>query len=137
MVESAQKRLWKDLWRKFNETAGIYFIWQAYPPLRPFFDIQVALQRPRLRNILLDTRTGYWYPTPEPLKSLNLKACYNNKSYLLCAMRAAKYQMKSKCPCTGGWCTSSRPASQIYSPPQLTVLASLLTSGISRLNSTT
>ena len=32
---------------------------------------------------LLDTRTGYWYPTPEHLKSLNLKACYDNKSYFL------------------------------------------------------
>ena len=36
---------------------------------------------------LLDTRTGYWYPTPEPLESLNLKARYGNKSYLLSAIR--------------------------------------------------
>ena len=36
---------------------------------------------------LLDTRTGYWYPTPEPLESLNLKARYDKKSYLLSAIR--------------------------------------------------
>ena len=86
---------------------------------------------------LLNTRTCYWYPTPEPLKSLNLKACYDNKSYLLCAMRAAIYRMKSKCPCTGGWCTSSRPDSQKSSPPQSTVLAIPLTCGTSRSSSTT
>ena len=36
---------------------------------------------------LLDTRTGYWYPTPEPLESLNLKTRYDKKSYLLAAVR--------------------------------------------------
>ena len=36
---------------------------------------------------LLDTRTGYWYPTTEPLESLNLKARYDKKSYLLSAIR--------------------------------------------------
>ena len=36
---------------------------------------------------LLDTKTGYWYPTTEPLESLNLKACYDKKSYLLSAIR--------------------------------------------------
>ena len=36
---------------------------------------------------LLDTRTGYWYPTPEPLNSLNLKVRYDKKSYLLSAIR--------------------------------------------------
>ena len=36
---------------------------------------------------LLDTTTGYWYPTPEPSESLNLKARYDKKSYLLAAVR--------------------------------------------------
>ena len=36
---------------------------------------------------LLDTKTGYWYPTTEPLESLNLKARYDKKSYLLSAIR--------------------------------------------------
>ena len=35
---------------------------------------------------LLDTRTGYWYPTPEPFESLNLKARYDKKSDLLSAI---------------------------------------------------
>ena len=32
---------------------------------------------------LLDTRTGFWYPTYEALESLNLKARYDKKSNLL------------------------------------------------------
>ena len=36
---------------------------------------------------LLDTKTGYWYPTPEPLESLNLKARYYKKRHLLAAVR--------------------------------------------------
>ena len=36
---------------------------------------------------LLDTRTGYWYPTPASLESLNLKSRYDKKSYLLSAIR--------------------------------------------------
>ena len=37
--------------------------------------------------VLLDTRTGFWYPTYETLESLSLKACYDKKSNLLSAIR--------------------------------------------------
>ena len=88
MAELVQKRLWKNSWRKFNETAGINFIWQTYPPPRASIDIQAAsTETAATECFLLDTKTGYWYPTTEPLESLNLKARYDKKSYLLSAIR--------------------------------------------------